>query len=120
VKHAGYAVVAAFALLFSTGAARAQDQKFTGHLVDTVCANGHAHEAGYAQNHENSCNLMPACIKSGYSLITAERKALKLDDKGAELALALVRKTSQAKDVKATVVGALEGDRIIVSSITLD
>jgi hypothetical protein len=120
VKHAGYAAAAAFALLFAAGTARAQDQKFTGHLVDTVCANGHAHEPGYAQNHENSCNLMPGCIKSGYSLITAERKSLKLDEKGAELALALVRETSRTKDVKATVVGTLEGDRIRVSAITLD
>ena len=120
MKHAGYAVVAGFALLFSAGAVQAQEQTFTGHLVDTVCANGHAHEAGYAEKHENSCNLMPVCIKSGYSLVTAERKSLKLDDKGAELALALVRKTSREKDVKATVVGTLEGDRISVSAITLD
>lgn len=121
MKHAIRVALAAFVM--TLGAAtigQAQEQTFTGHLVDTVCATGHAHEAGYATNHENSCNLMPGCIKSGYSLITEDRKALKFDAKGAEQALALVKKTSKEKDVKAKVVGTLKGDTITVSSISLD
>jgi hypothetical protein len=49
-------------------AAQSGNQKFQGHLVDTVCAVGHATEAGYAENHDRNCNLMEGCIKSGYSL----------------------------------------------------
>jgi hypothetical protein len=121
VKHAvRLALVALVMTLLAGTTGQAQEQKFSGHLVDTVCATGHAHEAGYATNHENSCNLMPGCIKSGYSLITGDRKALKFDAKGAEQALALVKKTSKEKDLKATVVGTLKGDTITVTSISLD
>lgn len=113
--------LAALVMLASASAmAQTQERTFTGHLVDTVCATGHAHEDGYATKHENSCNLMPGCIKSGFSLITAEKKVLKFDAKGAEQALALVKKTSKAKDVKATVVGTLNGDTITVSSVSID
>ncbi len=121
MKHVARAALVTVTLLVSavtTG--QAQEQTFTGHLVDTVCATGHAHEDGYATKHENTCNLMPGCIKSGFSLITSDKKALKFDAKGAEQALVLVKKTSKEKDVKATVVGTLKGDTIAVSSISLN
>jgi len=112
---------AALALLLAGAVSvQAQGQTFKGHLVDTVCANNHATEHGYAEKHENSCNKMDVCVKSGYSLMTADHKVLKLDAKGAEQALALVKKTEKKTDLKATVVGTLDGTTLTVASIALD
>ena len=99
--------------------AQARTQTFNGHLVDSVCAIGHAHEPGYVENHDKNCNLMPVCIRSGYSVVTAELKVLKLDAKGNDLALALVKATDKDKDWKVAVTGTLEGDTITVSAIKL-
>ena len=101
-------------------ATQSNTQKLKGHLVDTVCANGHATEPGYVENHTRSCNLMGGCIKSGYSLVTADKKVLQLDSKGAELALALNKSTEKEKDLKVTVTGKVNGSTIEVSDITLD
>jgi hypothetical protein len=102
------------------GSAQTAPQTFKGHLVDTVCADGHVKEDGYAVKHENSCNLMPGCMKTGYSLMTADKRALKLDAKGIEQATALVKSTKKTSDLRVTVVGKMEGQTVAVSSITVD
>lgn len=121
MKHIFSSGSVVFAMFVAgTIAVQAQGQTFKGHLVDTVCADNHATEHGYAEKHENSCNLMATCVKSGYSLMTADHKVLKFDEKGAEKALALVKATAKKTDVKATVVGTLTGSTLTVQSIALD
>ena len=105
--------------LTATLAGQANSQKISGYLVDTVCAVGHATEPGYVANHDKRCQLMDGCIKSGYSLVTSELKVLKLDQKGAEQALALIKATDKDKDWKVVVTGKVEGQTIAVSSIQL-
>jgi hypothetical protein len=104
---------------FAAGISAQAEQKLSGHLVDTVCAVNHFKEPGYAENHANACNLHDSCIKSGFSLMTADRRVLKFDAKGAEQALALVKSTKKEKDVKVTVVGKVDGETLTVRSITL-
>jgi hypothetical protein len=41
---------------------------------------------------------MDECVKSGYTLATADKKVLKLDAKGNQLALDLIKKTDRDKD----------------------
>ena len=101
-------------------AAQSGTQKFQGHLVDTVCAVGHATEPGYAEKHDRACNLMDGCIKSGYSLITADKKVLKFDQKGADQALALIKATPKETDLRVTVTGKMDGQTLVVQSITVD
>ncbi len=99
----------------------AQDnQKVHGYLVDAICAKNHAKEPGYAANHDKKCNLMAVCVKSGYSLITADQKVLKFDAKGAEQALHLIQATEKDKDWKVVVTGKVDGDTIAVTSIALE
>jgi len=105
--------------LGATLAGQAGSQKLTGYLVDTVCAVGHATEPGYSENHDKNCNLMTGCIKSGYSLVTFDKKVLKLDQKGAEMALALIKATDKEKDWKVVVNGKVDGQTIAVNSIAL-
>jgi hypothetical protein len=107
-------------LLAAAPAAQSDTKKVTGHLVDAVCAGNHATEAGYKEKHENSCNLMPVCVKSGYSLILPDNSVLKFDEKGNEQALAFVKATKKDKDLKVTVTGAVKGQTIAVQSISLD
>ena len=117
-RHAIAALVAV-AGLAATAAAQSGTQKFSGYLVDAVCAGNHATEPGYAENHDKKCNLMDGCIKSGYSLITADQKVLKFDAKGNEQALEFIRATNKDKSWKVAVTGTSDGKTITVKSIAL-
>jgi hypothetical protein len=112
-------LVAAGGLSTMIFAAQSRTQTVTGHLVDAVCANNHATEPGYVEQHDRNCNLMPGCIKSGFSLVTSDLKVLKLDPNGAEQALALIKTTDKDKDWKVAVTGVVDGQTIVVSSIKL-
>ena len=103
----------------TTMAGQSSGQKISGYLVDSVCAAGHATEPGYSANHDKKCNLMDGCIKSGYSLVTSDNKVLKFDQKGADLALALIKATDKDKDWKVVVTGKVDGQMIAVNSIAL-
>jgi hypothetical protein len=109
-----------FLMVVAVPTAQTANQTFKGHLVDTVCADNHVKEDGYAVKHENSCNLMPGCMKTGYSLMTADKRAIKLDPKGIEQATALVKGTKKTSDLRVTIVGKMEGQTLAVSSITVD
>jgi hypothetical protein len=114
------AMVLALAIAAGPGYAQAGTQTVTGHLVDVMCATKHAGEgAKYGATHDKSCLLMDGCVKSGYSVLTADNKVVKLDAKGSAMALELIRKTAREKDWKVTVNGSLAGDTIVVSSLTL-
>jgi hypothetical protein len=105
--------------LGATMAGQSNSQKISGYLVDTVCAAGHATEPGYSANHDKKCNLMDGCIKSGYSLVTSDNKVLKLDQKGAEMALALIKGTDKDKDWRVVVTGKVDGQMLAVNNIAL-
>jgi len=102
-------------------AAQAQEKTQTtkGHLVDVMCATKHATEADYIAKHDKKCLLMEGCVKSGYSLVTAGGKVLKLDAKGTQLALDLIKKTDRVSNWTVAVNGNVSGDTIAVSSIQL-
>ena len=100
-----------------SGAAQAQPVR--GHLVDIACSSMHASEAGYAEKHDKKCLLMDACVKSGYSVVTADKKVLKFDAKGNQLALDLIKKTDRDKNWTVAVSGTVSGDTIAVTDIKL-
>jgi hypothetical protein len=98
----------------------AQTQTIRGHLVDVMCATEHAKEgAAYGAKHDKKCLLMDGCVKSGYSVLTAEGRVVKLDAKGSAMALELIKKTSREADWRVTVAGNVSGDIITVSTLTL-
>ena len=96
-----------------------QPQSLKGHLVDVMCATKHATEADYIAKHDKKCLLMEGCVKSGYSLVTADGKVLKLDAKGSQQALELIKKTERASNWTVAVNGTVAGDTITVASIQL-
>jgi hypothetical protein len=113
-----WAAGAAFVMGMSLSGA-AQDQPLKGTLMDVACSSHHATEAGYTEKHDKKCLLMDACVKSGYSVVTADKKVLKFDAKGNDMALALIKSTDHDKDWKVTVNGKVTGDTIAVTDIKL-
>lgn len=116
-----WALAAGVALMvvgFTVGGA-AETRTVKGHLMDIACSSHHATEAGYAEKHDKKCLLMDSCVKSGYSLITEDKKVLKFDAKGNELALDLIKKTDREKDWTVAVNGNVTGDTIAVTSIQM-
>jgi len=101
------------------GAAQGQAQSIKGHLVDVMCATKHSTEAEYIAKHDKKCLLMEGCVKSGYSLVTADGKVMKLDAKGTQLALDLIKKTDRESNWTVAVNGSVSGDTIAVASIQL-
>ena len=107
----------AIVVLGLTASSSAQGQTVNGTLMDVACSSHHASEAGYTESHDKKCLLMASCVKSGYSLVTADKKVLKFDAKGNELALDLIKKTDREKNWTVAVDGTLSGDTIAVASI---
>jgi hypothetical protein len=118
MKMFAWVASAALVLGMSTSGA-AQGQPLKGTLMDVACSSHHATEAGYTEKHDKKCLLMDACVKSGYSLVTADKKVLKFDAKGNELALALIKKTDHDMDWKVAVNGKVTGDTIAVTDIKM-
>lgn len=116
MKILGFVSGAALVLGLAVSAG-AQGQPMKGTLMDIACSSHHAAEAGYTESHDKKCLLMDGCVKSGYSLVTADKKVLKFDKKGNDLALDLIKKTDHDKNWKVTVDGTVNGDTIAVSAI---
>ena len=92
-------------------AAAAYGETWTGTLVDVMCKNRDL--AG----HTAKCAV--SCAKSGFGVVLADGKCVKLDETGNSRALAALKATSKEKDLKVTVSGALKDDTIEVASLEL-
>ena len=119
MKWFGFVASVALVVVGLSGSGAAQGAAVTGTLMDIACSSHHSTEAGYTESHDKKCLLMDACIKSGYSLVTADKKVLKFDAKGNDLALALIKKTDHDKDWKVSVDGKVTGETIAVSAIKM-
>jgi len=97
----------------------AADTTVKGHLVDRACAAEEGPQAGFGANHSKGCLQMPPCSKSGYAVLTEDKKVIKFDDKGNEQAKKFIEGLTKQKDIKVTVTGDLNNDSITVSKIEL-
>ena len=109
VKSLLIVAVAAAGLAFPT-IVRADDKPMTGTLIDNMCGEKKKDEAA-AASHKAACAVK--CADSGYQLIVGD-KHYKFDDKGNELAKAYLKEN---QDLKVSVEGKAEGDKIAVTSI---
>lgn len=99
----------ALLLLVVCGSALAET--WSGTLVDVMC------KGKDLAGHTRECAL--ACAKSGYGLVTADGKFIKLDETGNAQTMAMLRKSAKEKDLKAKVTGAMDGDTLHVETIEL-
>jgi hypothetical protein len=82
---------------------------FSGTVVDVMC------RGKDLASHTRECAV--TCSKSGYGLVTADGKFLKLDESGNARALSALKKLTKEKDLKAKVSGTVSGDVLKVESI---
>ena len=111
-------------LVLATGLVSAQmpAQTFKGTLIDNMCFNKANMKMSQAElaGHSHECALMDGCIKSGYVLVTADGHVYKLDADGNKQAVAALKASKQAADLKITVMGTNNGGTVTVKSVILD
>jgi type 1 fimbria pilin len=104
------AVAVVLAAVFALAQSESKTVKVTGYIVDNMCAEMHGTEAE-AKNHPNACALMPACEKSGFAVVSGDKK-YKLDEQGNKLAADALKGAKTKKGLKVDVEGTLDGDTL--------
>jgi len=99
---------------------KAKTTQVTGYLVDVSCSHDEAEAGpGWGQKHSRACLLMPACVRSGYAVLTGESQVIRFDTNGNNQAYKLILATTQDKDWRVRVRGLQAGDQLKVSNIEL-
>jgi hypothetical protein len=97
----------------------AADTSVKGYLVDLSCAAEDGNKPGFGAKHTKGCLQMEECVKSGYGVLTDDKKVIKFDAAGNQKAIKFIDALQKKNDIKVSVTGALDGDKIVVTSIEL-
>ncbi len=97
----------------------AADTTVKGYLVDLACAAEDGQKADFGAKHTKACLQMEECVKSGYGVLTDDKKVIKFDAPGNEQAKKFIAELKKDKDIKVSVSGAVKGDSITVTKIDL-
>ena len=100
--------------------ATASEGKWHGYVVDAMCAKGILKKDNVmerAAKHTRECALEEACASSGYGLFH-DGKYYKFDEAGDKMAKTAFEKSSKEKDMMFDVNGQMEGDKIMVASLS--
>ena len=126
-KFIAIAVTIFVVALLSTALVFAADGKtYKGWVVDQLCASkGIAADKTdlktSPQNHTVMCALMPPCIASGYGIYVDKGDGsfeyYKLDKKGSDLALGILKNETKKDHVQLEVNGTLKGDTFQVKTL---
>ncbi|MGZ4872576.1 MAG: hypothetical protein ACXVK3_11915 [Candidatus Angelobacter sp.] len=110
------------ALVLLTAAALsafAAETKVQGYLVDLACSSEEGQKPGFGAKHSKECLQMPECVKSGYGVLTDDKKVIRFDAASNAKAKQFIADLTKAKDIKVNVTGTLNGDQMAVSKIEL-
>lgn len=97
----------------------AADTTVKGYLVDLECAREEGQKAGFGAQHTKECLQMPDCVKSGYGVLTDDKKIVQFDAAGNEQAKKFIADLKKEKDIKVSVTGTVSGGSMTVSKIEL-
>ncbi len=97
----------------------AADTKVQGYLVDIACASEEGQRANFGAKHSKDCLQMPDCAKSGYGVLTDDKKVIKFDAASNEKAKQFIADLKKEKDIKVNVTGTVNGEHMTVSKIEL-
>jgi hypothetical protein len=97
----------------------AADTQVKGYLVDLACAAEDGQTAGFGAKHTKGCLQMPDCVKSGYGVLTDDKKVIKFDNASDDKVKKFIADLKKEKDIKVTVTGTVTGDKITVTKIDL-
>lgn len=107
-------------ILLSSAFAKPKKKTLNGYLVDISCATERSKElATLGVVHTKQCLQMPACVRSGYGLLTDDRKVIRFDQPGNEKVMMLVANAEQKSDFRIKVSGLLDGDSLQVRDVQL-
>ena len=96
------------------------DNKWHGYVVDAMCAKTILKKDNImerAAKHTKDCALEDACSATGYGLFY-DNKYYKFDEAGDKMAKAAIEKSKKDKDLMFDVTGKMEGDKIMVASLS--
>jgi hypothetical protein len=100
--------------------AKGKKKTLDGYLVDISCVNDRSNElATLGMVHTKQCLEMGPCSRSGYALLTRDRKVIKFDSAGNQEASKLIAAADQKNDFRIKVSGRVDGDQIAVSELEL-
>ncbi len=104
----------------ATVALSAENVKLKAYVIDNACAARAKGDGAVdkVKSHSVKCSLMPACSKSGYSVITDDGKLYKLDEAGNKKMLDLLTATKVEKGFAVNIEGMIDGDTLKVTSIS--
>lgn len=97
----------------------AAETQVKGYLVDLACAREEGQKPGFGARHSKMCLQMPPCEKSGYGVLTDDRKVIMFDAASNEKAKKFIADLTKDKDIKVTVTGTMNRDQLTVSKIEL-
>jgi phosphoribosylamine-glycine ligase len=109
----------AMILLAASLSAFAADTTVKGYLVDLSCAAEDGQQPGFGAKHTKDCLQMPDCVKSGYGVLTEDKKVIRFDAAGNEQAKKFIAALTKKNDVKVSVTGTRNGDSMTVGKIEL-
>ena len=99
-------------------AAFAADNQVKGYLLAQGCAS-ESHKPGFGATHPKDCLERDECAKSGYGVLTDDKKFIKFDAAGNQQAKKFIAALTKKSDIKVAVTGNVDGDQIAVSKIEL-
>ena len=97
----------------------AADTQVKGYLVDIACADEEGQKPEFGAKHTKDCLLMPECVKSGYGVLTDDKKVFKFDKAGNAKAKAFIATLKKDKDIKVVVTGTVNGESMTATKIVL-
>jgi hypothetical protein len=99
----------------------ARKVKLKGVMVDVSCSIEQKEDPNYMRTkHSKKCFQMPACVKSGYAILTQDDKVIRFDAPGNALAQKLMAGTTKENDFRIVVRGKLTGDELAVNKLELE
>jgi hypothetical protein len=97
----------------------AADTQVQGYLVDIACASEEGQRTNFGIKHSKDCLQMPDCERSGYGLLTDDKKIIKFDAASNAKAKEFIADMQKHNDIKVNVTGTMNGERMTVSKIEL-
>lgn len=115
-----FLVVIVLSTFVGQAAAKGKKKTLDGYLVDISCVNERSNELStLGIVHTKQCLEMGPCSRSGYALLTRDRKVIKFDPAGNQQASKLIAASDQKNDFRIKVSGRVDGDQMTVSELTL-
>ena len=95
-------------------------QVWNGYLIDLLCAQERAQEAGLGQKHTLKCMQMPACERSGFGVLLEDNRVLRFDQQGNSKIRKLLQGMDAHVKLKIQISGTESADSLVsVSTVTL-